>query len=466
MKLREKLFGDKKFYKYILALAIPILVQNAITNFVNLLDNIMVGRLGTDPMNGVAIVNQLLFIFNISIFGGVSGAGIYGAQFFGRKDYKGVQETMRFKLVCCAILTLVAAIVFRILDAPLIAAFLHEGSQTGNIAVTLQYGQEYLSIMIWGLFPFALSQVYSSSLKEGGQTRIPMLASLLAVIINLCLNYVLIFGKLGFTAMGVKGAALATIIARLAECIMMVVWTHTHKDQCPYAVGLYKNFRIPGTLVKGILKRGIPLLLNEMMWSIGMTMLAQSYSKRGLATVAAHNISSTVSNLFNVAFFSMGSSIAIVVGNLLGAGKMKEAKRTNTWMITFSVMVSIAIAMVLAIASPVLPMIYDTTQEVRDLARDMLLLAALFSPVFAFANATYFTLRSGGKTLITTIFDSGLLWFISVPLAFFLSRYTSVPTRVLYAAVLSVDILKCVLGYFLVRSNIWMSNIIGQPSEG
>ncbi|NLE24772.1 MAG: MATE family efflux transporter, partial [Clostridiaceae bacterium] len=417
------------------------------------------------PMNGVAVVNQLLFVFTISIFGGVSGAGIYGAQYFGRGDHKGVRDTLRFKLLCSVVLTLVAIILFRTVDTFLISSFLHEGSQTGNIDLTLQYGREYLSIMVWGLLPFALSQAYSSTLREGGQTRVPMFASLMAVFINLCLNYVLIFGKLGFQAMGVRGAAIATIIARWVEGILIVGWTHSHESQCPFAVGLYKNFHIPGTLVKGILKRGMPLLLNEVMWSIGMTLLAQSYSLRGLATVAAHNISSTISNMFNMTFFTLGSTIAIVVGNLLGAGKMKEAKRTDTWMIVFSVMVSIAVAMVLAIASPLFPMLYDTTQEVRELARDLLILSALFSPIHAFANASYFTLRSGGKTVLTSIFDSGLLWCFSVPLAFFLSRYTNLPIRALYTVILSIEIIKCILGYFLVRSNMWMSNIIEQPSE-
>lgn len=460
MKLRERWFGDKAFYQYIIALALPILVQNAVTNFVSLLDNIMVGRLGTDPMSGVAIVNQLLFVFNISIFGGVSGAGIYGAQYYGRKNYEGVRDAMRFKLLCCAILTIIGTILFIIWDARLIAFFLHEGSQTGDIAATLQYGRDYLQIMLGGLFPFALSQVYASTLRESGQTTVPMKASLVAVGTNLCLNYVLIYGKLGFPAMGVRGAALATVIARWAECAVMVWWTHTRKDQCPFVVSLYRRFHIPGALVKNIFKRGMPLLANEMVWSMGMTVLAQSYSTRGLASVAAYNISSTVTNLFNISFLSVGSAIAIVIGNLLGAGKMAEAKRTDTRLIVFSVMISIAFSAALAVTAPLFPLIYETTQEVRMLARDMLLITALFTPISAFANATYFTLRSGGKTILTALFDSGLLWCAAVPLAFCLSRFTNVPIRVLYAAVLGVNLIKCVLGYFLVRSGMWMNNIV------
>lgn len=460
MKLREKWFGNKAFYQHVIALALPILIQNTVTSFVNLLDNVMVGRLGTDPMSGVAIVNQLLFVFNITIFGGVSGAGIFGAQFFGRGDHTGVRNATRFKLICTTLLTAIGLALFACWDTPLISLFLHEGSETGNIAATLAYGRDYLKIMMWGLLPFAIGQAYSSTLRETGQTSVPMNASLLAVGVNLCLNYVLIYGKLGFPAMGVQGAALATIIARWAECAVIIWWTHAHKSVCAFAVGLYRRFHIPWVLTKNILKRGTPLLINELIWSVGMTALAQSYSTRGLAAVAAYNISSTVTNLFNITFISIGSAIAILVGNLLGAGNMEEARRTDTRLITFSMVVSIALGGLLALSAPLFPMIYDTTAEVRSLARDMLLITAVFVPTSSFANSTYFTLRSGGKTMLTMLFDSGLMWAVGVPLAWFLSRYTHTPIRMLFAAVQGVNIIKCVLGYFLVRSDMWMQNIV------
>ncbi len=460
MKLRERWFGDKAFYRQIIALALPILVQNAVTNFVNLLDNVMVGRLGTDPMNGVAIVNQLMFVFNITIFGGVSGAGIYGAQFFGKGDHDGVRNSMRFKLICSGLLAAVGLLLFARWDTQLISFFLHEGSQTGNIAATLEQGRGYLHIMMWGMLPFALSQAYSSTLRETGKTSVPMKASLLALTINLCLNYVLIYGKLGFPAMGVRGAALATIIARFAECAAIVAWTHTHRYLCPFVQGLYRRFHIPWSLAKNILLRGTPLLVNEMIWSVGMTMLAQSYSTRGLAAVAAQNISSTISNLFNIAFMSIGNAIAIVVGNLLGAGKMEEARRTDTRLIVFSVLVSVVMSTLLFSTASLFPRMYDTTQEVRHLARNMLMFTALLSPAYAFANATFFTIRSGGKTLLTMLFDSGLLWTVSVPLAWFLSRHTSLQILPLYAIVQSITLLKCIMGYFFVRSDLWMDNLV------
>ncbi len=465
MKLRERWFGDKAFYKKVIAIALPILIQNTITNIVNMADGVMVGILGTDPMNGVAIVNQLLFVFNVSIFGGVSGAGIFGAQFYGREDYEGMRNTFRFKLVCCALITALALGLFLFEETRLISFFLHEGSQTGDIEATLAYAKEYLHIMLWGLIPFALSQSYASTMREAGRTTVPMKASTIAVVLDTVMSFVLIYGKLGFPALGVRGAAIATAIARWIECLLMLWWTHAHEELCPYVIDLYKKLTIPWPLARNILLRGTPLMANEILWSLGMTVLAQCYSLRGLASVAAYNISSTVTNLFNVTFMAMGGAIAIIVGNLLGAGKMEEARRTDTRLIVFSVLACLVAALALAATAPLYPMIYNTTDEVRRLARDFILISAAAIPLHAFLHATYFTLRSGGKTLLTFAFDGGSLWIASIPAAWLLSRYTGLPILPLFALVQAVDVPKCLVGYLFLRSDMWLNNIVAEEGS-
>ena len=172
----KKLIGDKKFYMMILAIAIPIMIQNGITNFVGMLDNIMVGKVGTEQMSGVAIVNQLLFVFNLCIFGAVSGAGIFGAQFFGQDNHEGVRDTFRFKIVLCAIIVGISLIIFLIFGKSLISMYLHEGSDVGDIKLALHYGEIYMRIMLIGLIPFTIIQVYAGTLRETGQTLLPMLA--------------------------------------------------------------------------------------------------------------------------------------------------------------------------------------------------------------------------------------------------------------------------------------------------
>ena len=210
--IRSRFFGDKKFYMMILAIAIPIMIQNGITNFVSLLDNIMVGRIGTEQMTGVAIVNQLIFVYNLCIFGSVSGAGVFTAQYFGNKDNKGVANTMRYKLILSLVLTVLAIFILLTFGQPLIQMYLNGNQDGGDAAAALIYGWKYLLIMLIGLPAFMMVQVYASTLRECGQTLLPMKAGIAAVLINLVFNYLLIYGNFGFPKLGVMGAAAATVL--------------------------------------------------------------------------------------------------------------------------------------------------------------------------------------------------------------------------------------------------------------
>ncbi len=226
--------------------------------------------------------------------------------------------------------------VLGIFGVNLISLNLHEGT-SGSIALTLAYGQEYLLVMLWGLLPFALVQMYSSTLRESGVTMVPMIAGVVAVGVNFALNYVLIFGKLGAPALGVGGAAIATVIARFVELTMIVGWTHLHSEKNPYIQGVYSSLYVPMHTAKQVIRVGFPLLLNETLWSCGFATLTQCYSVRGLQVVAAMNISNTISNVFNVIYIAMGSGAGIILGQLLGAGKLKQAKEESGTLIVLAV---------------------------------------------------------------------------------------------------------------------------------
>ena len=397
--------GDRVFYKHTLAIAIPMIIQNAVTNLVNLLDNLMVGSLGTEQMSGVAIVNQFIFVFNLAIFGAISGAGIFTAQFNGRGDVDGVRHTLRVKLIICLTVGLIGVGILTGGGDFLITTFLHEGTE-GDLALTLASGEDYLAFIVIGLIPFALSQVYASTLRETGETVVPMIASVASIATNFIFNLLLIFGFLGFPALGVIGAAIATALSRFVELGVLLCYTHINKTKCPFAVGVFKNFRVPVALVKQIIIKGTPILLNELFWSLSVTVSNQCYSTRGLDVVAAMNISFTLQNLLSVAYFALSSSIAIIVGNLLGAGKLEEAKDTDKKLLAFAVCVGFGMMCVQFIASPFFPLLYETTDQVRTLSGYVLRCFALTMPAAALATSTYYTIRSGGRVFITMLFDS------------------------------------------------------------
>lgn len=457
---KEKYIGDRAFYKMLMAVAVPIMIQNGITNFVSLLDNIMVGRIGTEQMSGVAIVNQIMFIYFLCLFGGMSGAGIFTAQYYGYKDNRGIQYTFRYKLWMGFIITAVAVLVMLVSGSDLVSLFLNESSSGGDLQATLNYALGYMRIIFFSMPLVFVSFTYSSTLRECGETMVPMRAGLTAVFVNLVFNYLLIYGKLGFPKMGVYGAAIATGISRAVECAIIVIWLHTHTKIHPYIRGLYSSVRIPLPVVRKFFVTGAPLLVNETLWSTGIFLLNQAYSLRGLNVVAGQNIASTINNVFNISFIALGDAIAIIVGQLLGAGKMKEAKDTDTKIIAAAIMIGCVVTAVMVLTAPLFPRLYNTNPEARKLATMFLIVMGLTTPKEAFLHTTYFTIRSGGKTLITFVFDSVFMCLVSVPVAYILSRFTGLHVIAIFAIVHALDLIKCVVGYVLVKKNVWMKNIV------
>lgn len=456
----KRFIGDKAFYRRVLMVAVPIIIQNGITNFVSLLDNIMVGQVGTAQMSGVSIVNNLLFVFNMCVFGATSGAGIFTAQFHGSQDHEGVRHTFRFKILVCLALAAAGIGIFLGWGKELVILYLQGEGDAETITASLNYGLGYLKIMLLGLVPFALTNAYSGTLRESGETMVPMAAGICAVFVNLGLNYVLIFGHFGAPALGVNGAAIATVTSRYVELAIVAGWTHLHSVKNPFIKGAYRSMHIPAELFKLICLKGLPLLLNELLWSTGMAFLNQCYTIRGLDVVGAMNISSTLSNLANVVFLAMGNSVGIIVGQMLGAGAGAEEVRDADRKLMFVSVASCAIfGGLMAAVSGLFPQIYNTTDSIRALATALICVCAVIMPFNAYSTAAYFTLRSGGQTVVTFLFDSCFVWIAMVPTAFILSRFTALPIVPLYAVCQGMELLKCIVGYWMIKRGTWIQNL-------
>lgn len=458
-RFKKTFIGDRRFYGAVLAIIVPIIIQNSISNFVNLLDNIMVGSLGTAQMSGVAIANQLLFVFNLCVFGGLSGPGIFGAQFFGAKDMEGFRNTFRIKLWMGLSIILIALGIFIFFGDRLILIYLTGEGEAATAQAMLLSGREYLSIMLLGLLPFALTQAYSGTLREAGETMLPMVASIAAVLTNLCFNTLLIYGFLGFPRLEVRGAAIATVISRFVELAIVVIGTHKSL-RYSFMRGVYRTLRVPAKLLRAVMKKGMSLLLNEAFWSMGVATLMQIYSLRGLMVLSGINIASAISNLFNVVFISMGNAIAIMIGQALGANDMQRA-RNDVWkLMGFSVFCCLLVGGVMASLSSVFPMLYKTEEGVRVLAARFILTAACMMPINAVAHCSYFTLRSGGSTIVTFLFDSVFSWCIHIPFALFLVHMTNLDIMLLFPISHAIELVKSTIGVILVKKGIWLKNIV------
>lgn len=458
--LRERMFGDRDFYAQVVAVVVPIIIQNTVSNVVSLLDNVMVGRVGTLQMSAVAIVNQLLFVFNLCIFGGLAGAGIFATQYAGAHDDKGVRDCFRVKWMIALSMLACALVVLIAFPKRLIGMYLAQETAQADAAVTLGFGMDYLTVMLWGLLPFGVSQVYASTLREVGETRLPMFASVAAILVNLVFNYFLIFGKCGFPELGVTGAAIATVLSRYVETAVIMVYTHMKSHHFGFIRGAYRSLRVPKPLMISILRRGTPLLVNEFLWSSGMAVLLQCYSVRGLDVVAACNIATTVSNLFKVVFLSMGNAVAIMVGQALGANDIERAKNCTWRLMTLSVGSNLIMATLLALFAPAIPNIYNTEPHVRQIATQLIYVVAVMMPAYSFSHCCYFTLRSGGKTIITFLFDSVFTWCVNVPAAWLLAYKTGLGIVPLYFGVQALEMVKVVVGFVLVKKGVWIHNIV------
>lgn len=456
-----KLIGTRDFYRKTMSIAVPIMVQTGITNFVNMLDNIMVGRVGTDAMSGVSIVNQLFFVFTLCLFGATAGIGLFTAQFFGKGDHDGIRYTMRMKLMVAVLITLLGILILSLQGGALIGFWLRGDSGTGSIVDTLSSARSYLMVSLYGTLPMAIGMSYAGTLRETGETVLPMKAGLVAVLVNLVGNYILIYGKLGAPALGVVGAAAATVISRYVEAFIVIAWTHAHPVKNAFVTGLYGSLYVPSDLIKKVWVKASPVLLNEFLWAGGQTVLSQQYSLKGLDVVAAMNISSTVNNVFNIVFIAMGEATAIIMGHELGKrkldrkGLLEEAHRLSF----LSVIICFVSGAALFIVSGYFPLIYNTSDTIRQIATGLIRLSAIFMPLYAYENSSYFTLRSGGKTWITFVFDSMFVWLISIPALYLLVRFTSLAILPLFAGIQLLEFLKCGMGFFLVCRGVWINDL-------
>lgn len=454
--------NEKNIYKKALVLAVPMMIQNGITNMVSLIDNVMVGSLGTEAMTAVSIIGQLIFVFNLAVFGGLSGAGIYSAQYYGQKNLEGFRNAFRMKQLIGLFCIICGLAVFIIGNEFLIGRYLRGESDSVNPELTMYYAKQYLSVMLFGIPPFVITQIYATSLRESGDSIKPMTAGIISVVVDIVFNWLLIYGNLGMPELGVRGAGIATVLARIVECTVIIIWSLARKDKHTFLQGIYSKFLVPADFALKIIKKGIPIFLNEFLWAGSIAVLTQCYSTRSLEIVAGLNISNALCNLLNVVFVALGSAVGIIIGQTLGASEYDKAKNDSFKLMKFAGGICIILTVILILFSGIFPEFYDTTTEIKEYGKNFIIITALFFPLQGMLNALYFTLRSGGQTFITFLFDSVYSWAVTVPLAYLLCRFTGIQILGIYAIVQSVDIIKFAIGYVLIKKGIWISNIVSE----
>ncbi len=446
----KQLIGTKQFYRTIIALAGPLVLQQLLTSAVQLVDNFMVGRLGEVAMGSVAIVNQLYFIYILVIFGILGGAGVFAAQYYGAKEYGKLKETFRFKVVAAGFVSLLAILIFTVFAKPLFMIF-------SDDPTIVQGSIDYMTIVKFGFLPWAISTAIGSTFRETGVTKPLFVISLITILTNTILNYLLIFGSFGFPELGIVGAAIATLLARVLE-LGLTIGLLLRKGAL-FNTRLSDLLVIEKKLLGAIIVMTLPLMLNELLWSSGNTIFFFSYSRRGTDALAAMTITSSVSSLVFVFFGGIATAVAVLVGNTLGKNQLELAKENAKKLIAFSVMIALVAGMLLFSLSFFIVHIYNVSQVVKDIAQFNIRVQSFLIPIYTFNVCLFFTFRAGGDTKSTFIFDSGFMMLVSVPVALSLSFFTTLPVTLMFLIVQLTEFPKLSFGLWRYSKGHWIRNL-------
>ena len=455
----KRIMGNKQFYKNIFQVCLPIILSQLITQFVSLLDNLMVGQLSPAEYNAVAIANQFFFVFMLAIYGALAGPSIFSTQYHGAKNEKGIRECVRYKWLIAFSIFFISLIIFLLFDDQLIKLFIST-NDTSNIDPTaiLNYSKEYLSIMLIGLVPFVLAEIYSSHLREAKHTIVPMISNITAVLVNLVLNYILIFGNFGCPELGVKGAAIATVISRCVGCLIVVIYAHVNRKY-NFVNAIFKRFFPKKETIVYIFKNSYILLINEILWSLGMTLLNYCFAQSGNDAYTAINITSTFSNLFGLIGTSMGTGMAVILGQQLGAKKFDEAKQDSTRYIAFAIILGVAVGTLMYFLRNTVPQLYDFDDKIIVMAETLIMISAFMVPIRVYSITCYFIIRSGGKVFITFLFDSVFTIVIRFGITYLIVLTTNLSIYYIYLLSELLEIIKIIVGTILVKKGIWLNNL-------
>ena len=453
MKIKQWL-GDAAFYQRLIALSLPLVLQQLITASIQIVDNVMVGQLGETAIGAVGVVNQLFFVVIISSFGVMSGSTIYMAQYFGAKNQDKLQQTFHFTLLAALAVGVLSFGLFTFADEWLIGVFTQS-------AETTALAMEYIGIIRFGLFAFAISIAISSSLRVVGITKPILWISIITIVLNTVLNALLIFGLFGIPALGVVGAAIATLIARVIEALLSI-W-YLIRRQSIFKLELNKLFRIEFGVVKAVVIIGLPLLLNEFFWSMGQTTFLFAYSTRGDSALAAMNVTNTISQITFVMFQAIGTAAAVFVGNKLGENALDEAELNAKRLILVATVLALLVGVIQFALSFVVLDLYSVSAITKEAAQFNIRVNAMFVALYTINVTIFFIIRSGGDTLSTFLMDSGFMWVIAVPFALVLAFFTTLPITWMFLLIQGTEFLKVSFAFSRFFQRRWIKNLANTP---
>ncbi|WP_438519210.1 MATE family efflux transporter [Clostridium sp.] len=443
---------DKAFYKKALVIALPIVIQNFITSSLNIVDTMMIGKLGENEIAAVGIANQYFFLLNILIMGLFSGIGIFISQYFGKKDDKNIKKLVGIGLIAAIVVGGIFTLIAQVAPEGIISIFNKDGQ-------VIKLGAEYLVIVSISYIFTAITFNYGIASRCIEKTAVPMVASSIALITNTVLNYGLIFGNFGMPKLGVEGAAIATLIARVIEFIIMVGYVYYSKNML--AANAKELFSFDFSFAKRIWITILPVLLNEACWGLGSVMYNVIYGRIGTQAIASVQIATTINNLFMVVIFGIGNAALVMVGAKVGKGEYDKAKEYGKNFLVIGTVIGIIIAVSLSLSANAVVSIYDVSEQVKVWSKLILYVTSLVMIVRVYNIITIVgVLRGGGDVKVSFLIEGITMWCIGVPLALVGAFVFNLPVYLVYALCTFEEITKAVACFKRMRSNKWIKNLV------
>lgn len=450
----DKKEKNKLFYKTMLSIAVPVTLQNLISSSLNMIDIFMITKLGDANIAAVGQANQVFFLFAIILFGISSGSSIFIAQFWGKRDRESIKSVLGIAIFSGVIIS--AAFTLASLIAP---------EQIMKILINdpevIALGAKYLRIVCVSYVFTAVTFAFSGACRSVRQASIPLFVSVISILINTFLNYALIFGKFGLPELRIEGAALATVIARVIEALLLVAIIYKGKGQNVLRAKWSELTNISMKFVKRFFKTSSPVIVNEFMWSLGMVMYTIAYASLGKESSAAAQIAVTIQNIFMVFAFGLAGACATMIGNKIGEGDEEEGRRYAKRFAIIGIILGITLAVLLYFTAPIILKIFSGDPALFETSRSILRILAFFIPFKLFTAVVMVGIfRGGGDTKYSMILETGCVWMVGVPLAFIGALVFKLPVQYVVALAYSEEIVKSLLSIPRVVSGKWMKNIV------
>lgn len=449
----RKRIDNKAFVATLLTLIIPITLQNLISSSLNMVDNLMIGELGESAIAAVGLVNQYFFIFMLTLSGINAGAGIFTSQFWGRKDRERIGKMLGLDLALSSFVSILFFIPGFFLPDFIMRIFVED-------LEVISLGVTYLRIISITFLFTGITQAYSTIIRSIGIARPPMFGSLIGVLVNATLNYVLIFGKLGFPVLGVAGAAIATSIARFIEMVFVLVVSYKVTDIIPKFRDMF-DFNLD--FVRVYFKTSISVIINEILWALGLTAYSIIYAKIGISEVASMQIATNINNMFMVLSIGLATAASIIVGNQIGAGEEDLAIDYARKLGILAPIVGLISGGLLFLISPLIVGIFKINAETRIMTINVLKIMAIFAPL-RFFNVLMIVgvFRGGGDTLYSMLVQLGTVFLYAIPGGYLAATKFNLPLEYVFLIITSEELVKIFFEIARLKSGKWIKDVTGE----